>query len=188
VIGVRVKSERRNNMKKTICTIFCFAVVFYIFPVAAFANDFSNRAISVFQELRKLDQESRAAFMSGDRNFQEEKGQLFADKKDEFTSILKSLPREYCADPQMDLLREFIKTLIGTTDEYPTYVFAELYACDPDRVIKEILSLTPEDQKKIFDDLDWGFKNITYKVESLPNYKELKEKLNNLKSMIRPVR
>jgi hypothetical protein len=172
-------------MKKTVFTIFCFTVVFYIFPVTTFANDFSNRAISVFQELQKLDQESRAAFMSGDMNFQKEKGQLFADKKDEFTSILKSLPREYCADPQMDLLREFIKTLISVTDEYPTYVFAELYACDPDRVTKEILSLTPEDQKKIFDDLDWGFKNITYKVESLPNYKELKE---NLKSMIRPVR
>jgi len=172
-------------MKKTICTIFCFTVVFYIFTVTTFANDFSNRAISVFQELKKLDEESRAAFMSGDSNFQKEKGPLLAAKKDEFTSILKSLPREYCADPQMDLLREFIKALVGTTDEYPTYVFAELYACDPDRVTKEILSLTPEDQRKICDDLDWGFKNITYKVESLPNYKELKEKLNNLKSMIR---
>jgi hypothetical protein len=172
-------------MKKTICAIFCFTVVFYIFPVTTFANDFSNRAISVFQELRKLDEESRAAFMSGDRNFQKEKGQLLAAKKDEFTSILKSLPKEYCADPQMDLLREFIKTLISTTDEYPTYVFAELYACDPDTVTKEILSLTPEDQNKIVENLNWGFKNITYKIESLPNYKELKEKLNNLKSMIR---
>jgi hypothetical protein len=82
-------------------------------------------------------------------------------------------------------LREFIKTLIGTTDEYPTYVFAELYACDPDRVIKEILSLSSEDQKKICENLDWGFKNITYKIESLPNYNELKEKLNNLKSIVR---
>lgn len=159
--------------------------VSYILPVTTFANDFSNRAISVFQELRKLDEESRAAFMSGDRNFQKEKGQLLADKKEEFTGILKSLPKEYCADPQMDLLREFIKTLIGTNDEYPTYVFAELYSCDPDRVIKEILSITLEDQKKIVENLDWGFKNITYKVESLPNYKELKEKLNNLKIMIR---
>jgi hypothetical protein len=172
-------------MKKTICAIFCFTVVLYLFPVTTFANDFSNRAISVFQELRKLNEESRAAFMSGDRNFQEKKGELFAAKKDEFASIVKSLSKEYCADPQVDLLREFIKTLIGTTDEYPTYVFAELYACDPDRVIKEILSLTPEAQKEVFDDLDWGFKNITYKIESLPNYKELKEKLNNLKSMVR---
>jgi len=172
-------------MKKTICTIICLMAVSYIFPVTTFANDFSNRAISVFQELRKLNEESIAAFMSGDRTFQEKKGQLLADKKGEFASIMKSLSREYCTDPQMDLLREFIKTLIGIRDEYPTYVFAELYACDPDRVIKEILSLTPEDQREIFDDLDWGFKNITYKVESLPNYKELKEKLNNLKSMIR---
>ena len=173
-------------MKRTICAIFCLTVVFYIFPVTAFASDFSDRAISVFQELRKLNEESIAAFMSGDSNFQKEKGPLLAAKNNEFTGILKSLPKEYCADPQMDLLREFIKILIGSRDEYPTYVFAELYACDPDRVTKEILSLSPDDQKKIFDDLDWGFKNITYKVESLPNYKELKERLNNLKGMIRP--
>jgi hypothetical protein len=173
-------------MKRTICTIFCLTVVFYIFPVTAFASDFSDRAISVFQELRKLNEESIAAFMSGDSNFQKEKGPLLATKNEEFAGIMKTLAKEYCADPQMDLLREFIKILIGTRDEYPTYVFAELYACDPDRVTKEILSLSPDDQKKIFDDLDWGFKNITYKVESLPNYKELKERLNNLKGMIRP--
>jgi len=172
-------------MKRAICTIFCFTVIFYISPVTTFANDFSNRAISAFQEFRKLNDELRSAFLSGDSALISEKWKLFDASKDKFDNILRSLPREYCADPQMDLLREFIKTLLGTTDEYPTYVFAELYACDPDRVIKEILSMTPEDQKIIVENLDWGFKNITYKVESLPNYKELKERLNNLKSMIR---
>ena len=95
--------------------------------------------------------------------------------------ILKSLPGEYCANPQPDVLSEFIQTLTGITDEYPTYVFAELYACDPDRVIKEIQSLTGEDQKKIVENLDWGCKIMTYKIESLPNYKELMKKLDNLK-------
>jgi hypothetical protein len=180
-----VKSEGRNNMKKTICTIFCFAVVFYIFPVTTFANDFSTRAISVFQEFRKLNDEVRASFLSGDSAVLSEKGKLLETQKTEFTKILKSLPGEYCADPQIDLLREFIKTLIGTTDEYPTYVFAELYACDPEKITEEILSLAPEDKRKIVENLDWGFKIMTYKLESLPNYKELIKKLNNLKSIIR---
>lgn len=172
-------------MKKTICTIFCFVVVFYIFPVTAYAKDFTNKAISVFQEYRKLNEESRAAFMSGDRNFQKEKGKLLAAKTEEYNKILKSLPGEYCADPDQDLLSEYIKTMVGTSDEYPTYVLAELYACDPESVKKEILSLKPEDQKKVVEDLSWGFKNITYKVESLPNYKDLKEKLKAFKKMIR---
>lgn len=172
-------------MKKAICTIFCFAVVLYLFPITIFANDFSDNAISVFQELRKLNEESRASFMSGDTNFSKEKGPLLAARKDEYTNILKTLPKEYCADPQPDLLKEFINTLIGTTDEYPTYVFAELYACDPDTVTKQILALKPEDQKKIAEDLSWGFKNITYKIESLPNYKELKAKIKNLKDTVR---
>ena len=172
-------------MKKTICTVFCFTVVFYIFPVTTFANDFSDRAISAFQEYRKANDEIRNAFLSGDMASLAEKGELLETHKDNFTKILKSLPEEYCADPQTDLLREFIKTLISIRDEYPTYVFAELYACDPDRVIKEILSLTPEDQKKIVENLDYGFKIMAYKIESLPNYKELIKKLKNLKSMIR---
>ena len=172
-------------MKKTICTIFCFTVIFYIFPVTTFGSDFSDRAISAFQEYRKSSDAWRTAFLSRDMDAQRETGKLLETHKDIFTKILRSLPEEYCADPQEDLLTEFVKTLIGITDEYPTYVFAELYACDSDRVIKEIQSLTPEDQKKIVENLDWGFKNITYKTESLPNYKELIEKLNNLKSMTR---
>ena len=172
-------------MKKAMCTIFCLTVLFYIFPVTAYENDFSDNAITVFQELRKLDEESRAAFMSGNRDFQKEKGELLTATKDKYNKILKSLPGEYCADPQENLLKGFIQTLIGSNDEYPTYVFAELYACDPGKVEKEILSLEPEPKRKIFDDLEWGFKNIKYKIESLPNYNELKEKLKNLKSTIR---
>jgi hypothetical protein len=172
-------------MKKGICTLFCFMVVFFIFTANAFSSDYSSKAIPVFQELKKLDSEWGAAFMSGDAAAQKEKGKLLDAKKEEFTEILKTLSVEYCAAPQTDLLKEFIKTLVSITDEYPTYVFAELYACDPDNVTKEILALPLDDQKKICEDLNYGFKNITYKIEKLPNYKELKEKLDNLKKTIR---
>ena len=168
-------------MKKTMCAIFCFTVVFYIFTAKTFADDYSIKAISAFQEFQKASEEWSSAFLSGDSDLQKEKGKLLENTKDSFTRILKSLPEKYCAAPQIDLLREFIKTLISITDEYPTYVFAELYACDPDAVTKEILSLSSDDQKKIIENLDWGFKNITYKIESLPNYKELAGKLNKLK-------
>ena len=176
-------------MKKTICIIFFITVVFCNFSVTTYANDFHGRAISALQKMRKLSQEWSSAFLSGDSAMQREKGKLLAEHKDnEYAYILKSLPEEYCADPQVDVLKELMKTLIGTAnsgDEYPMYVFAELYACDPDRVTKEILSLTPEDQQLIVENLDYGFKNITYKVESLPNYKQLIKKLKNLKSMVR---
>ena len=172
-------------MKKTICAIFCSTVIFFIFHATACADDFSNKAISIFQEYLKLNNEWSAAFLSGDSSVQREKGKLLAAKKDEYSNILRSLPGKYCADPQIDLLREFIKTLIGTTDEYPTYVFAELYACDTDRVIMELMSLAPDDKRKIFEDLDWGFKNITYKIESLPNFKELSDRIKKLKKEIR---
>ena len=172
-------------MKKMICTIFCFTVVSYIFPVTTFADDFHKRAISGLQEFRKLNQEWSSAFLSGDRAVQSEKGKLLADHKaNELAYILKSLPKEYCSDPQVDVLKELMKTLISTAnsgDEYPMYVFAELFACDPDRVTKEFQSLTPEDQQIIVENLNYGFKNITYKIESLPNYKQLIKKLNALK-------
>lgn len=175
-------------MKKTMCAVFCFTVVFCILPITAFADDFSNKAISVFKEYRKASDEWSAAFLSGDSAVQKEKGKLLNAQEEEFKKILKSLPQEYCADPQTVLLKEFIKTLIGINDEYPTYVFAELYSCDPDGVTKEIQSLKPEDQIKIVENLTWGFKNITYKIESLPNYKELVENLDKIKKKYNPYR
>lgn len=171
-------------MKKTICTVFCFIPILYIFPVTTFSSEFSDRAISAFQEYRKTNDEVRNAFLTGDMASLGEKGKLLETHKEKFTKILKSLPGEYCADPQTDLLKEFINILTSITDEYPTYVLAELFACDSNGVIKEIQSLAPEDQKKIVDDLSYGFKNVTYKIESLPNYKELTKKLNKLKSTI----
>ena len=172
-------------MKKTIFTTFCITVVFSVFQLSAFANDFKSKAISAFQEFRKANDEWSAVFMSGDSDTRKEKGEQLTVCKDNFTRILRSLPGEYCADPDVDVLREFIKTLISITDEYPTYVFAEMYACDPDTVTKEIMSLSSEDQKKIVENLDWGFKNVSYKLKSYPNYKELTEKLDKLKSMTR---
>jgi hypothetical protein len=164
-------------------------VVFCLFSVTSFANDFHNRAISGLQKFRKLNEEWSSAFLSGDRAVQQEKGKLLAEHKDnEYAYILKALPEEYCADPQVDVLKELMKTLIGAAssgDEYPMYVFAEFYACDPDGVTEEILALTPEDQQIIVENLDYGFKNITYKIESLPNYKQLTKKLKNLKTMTR---
>jgi len=172
-------------MKGTVCTILCFAVVFCVFPNTSFANDFTDEAVAAFQAYRKTNNEVRTAFLSGDTASLREKGDLLEAHKENFTKILKSLPEEYCADPQPDLLKEFIQILTGITDEYPTYVLAELYACDSDRVIEEIQSLTPEQQIKIVDDLDWGCKIMAYKIESLPNYKELTKELNNLKSTTR---
>jgi hypothetical protein len=171
-------------MKKTILTIFCITLVSTIFPVTSFASEFTDRAILAFQEYRQTNDEIRNAFLSGDMASLGEKRELLETRKENFTHILRSLPGEYCADPQADLLREFVNILTNITDEYPTYVLAELYACDSDTVINEIQSLAPEDQKKLVDDLSYGYKNITYKIESLPNYKELSKKLDKLKNTI----
>lgn len=159
--------------------------VCFLFQVAAFADDSSDKAISVFKDYRKLNSEMGAAFMSGDMEAQKEKGALLDAKKEEFETILKTLARDYCAAPKADLLKEYINTLISITDEYPTYVFAELFACDPDNVTKEILALPPDDQKKICEDLSYGFKNIAYKIEARPDHKKLVEKLDNLKKTVR---
>lgn len=171
-------------MRKSVI-VFCFMAVCCVFQVAAFAYGSSDKAISVFKEYRKLNSEMGAAFMSGDAAAQKEKGALLDVKKEEFDGILKTLAVDYCAAPKADLLKEYINTLISITDEYPTYVFAELFACDPESVTKEILALTPDDQKKICEDLTYGFKNIAYKIETRPDHKQLVEKLDSLKKTVR---
>ena len=175
-------------MKKAACALFCIMVVSYIFSVTAFADDFGERAISAFQKYRTLNEEWTAAFLSGDGDVQGETGKLLTEhENNEFAFVLKSLPEKYCSDPRMDVLQEFMKTLIITANsgaEYPIYVFAELFACDPGGVKKGILSLPSEDQKVIIENLDYGFKNIAYKIESLPNYKDLVKKLDGLKKEV----
>jgi hypothetical protein len=171
-------------MRKS-CIVFCFLAVCCIFQVAAYADDSSDKAISVFKEYRKLNSEMGAAFMSGDAEAQKEKGALLDVKKEEFDTILKTLAGDYCAAPKADLLKDYINTLISISDEYPTYVFAEIFACDPESVTKEILALLPDDQKKICEELSYGFKNISYKIEVRPDYKQLVEKLDNLKKTVR---
>lgn len=176
-------------MKKMLGALFCMMVVSCIFSVTAFSGEFEDRAISAFQKFRELNEAWTTAFLSGDGAAQGEKGKLLAAHKDgELAYILKALPDKYCAGPRAEVLREFIKTIISTSnsgDEYPTYVFAELYACDPDGAVKEILSLTPDEQKVIVENLDYGCKNITYKIESRPDYGELVKKLDTLKNTIR---
>ena len=174
-------------MKKITRTIFCITVALCIFPVAAFSNDFSEHATSIFQELLKLNREAGMAYKDRTMaDFQKENGERMDYLNNvEVPKILNALPEEYCSEPQMDLLKEFMRTLIGVRDEYPSYVFGELYACDPDRIIKEIMSLPSEDRRTMYYNLDWGFKNIAYKVESLPNYSELVDKLENLGNVVR---
>ncbi len=184
-----VMSKRKNEYDKKIYGIFFFTIVFFICPYVSYVNDFSEKAILVFREQRKLNDEWIAAVKSGHNDLKNQKGELLqAHRENECTNILRSLEKEYCANPRNDLLKEFIETLINgwnSAYEYPDRVFAVLFACDPERLIKGIISLNSKDQKIICGDLDWGFRNITYKKEdSFPNFIKLTEKLNKLKSMI----
>ena len=174
-------------MKRTVCAVVCFWVVSCIFSVPAFAEDFNARAVSAFQKFRTLSEAWTNAFLSGGGAGQGDVGKELTDhENNEFAFVLNALPEKYCAAPNKDVLNEFMKTLIATANsgsENPIYVFAELFACDPDGVTKGIMSLTPEEQKVIVENLDYGFKNIAYKVESMPDYKKVTGKLEKLKKL-----
>lgn len=153
------------------------------------AGDFSDDAISVFQKNRKLNNDFRAAVESGPPEEVRLKGKIITDySENEYTQILRALAKHYCADPRDHVLGEFVATLVhsaGSAYEYPRYVFAELYACEPDHVTEAIRALKPADQKLAVGDLNWGFLNITHgKNDTFPNYKNLAGRLDKLKREI----
>ena len=102
-----------------------------------------------------------------------------------YIPALRSLEKKFCSDPNVDVLDEFIATLIHTSNsasEYPSYVFARLFSCNPDLIENRIGLLNSNDKNSILVTLDWGFKNITYKKEGVfPNFNSLQSRLIALK-------
>lgn len=107
-----------------------------------------------------------------------------AHRKSAYTPTLHSLEKKFCADPRLDVLDEFLATLLNTANsasEYPSFVFARLFSCQPDMIVNKILSLKVTEKSSVVNTLEWGFKNITYNKEDVfPNFQSLSDSLNKM--------
>lgn len=153
------------------------------FTPMIFSDNYASDAKRVFIEHRKLNNQFLATVGANDlADHKLKRSKLNAHSEAVYTDMLKSLEKQFCLNPRRDVLDEFIATLINTTNsvhEYPSLVFARLFACEPELILNKVNLLTPVDKKTVLLNLKWGFKNITYKNKrTFSNYKVLLDKLN----------
>ena len=86
-----------------------------------------------------------------------------------------------CKNKDRELLSEFFNVLISienSANEYPRWILGDVYLCQPDFVISVFKKLEKPHQRIIYNDLSFGFENVTYN-KKIPNYSKLKEKLES---------
>ncbi len=160
-------------------------IAFYSFSPMALADDYADDAKRVFIEHRKLNNHFLASVKSNNlEDHKVQRSKLKVHSESAYMPTLKSLEKKFCLNPQIDVLDEFIATLVNTTNsanEYPSFVFASLFACEPELIVNKVNVLIPDDKKTVLASLKWGFKNITYKQQDkFANYQVLLDKLNTI--------
>jgi len=108
--------------------------------------------------------------------------------EDVYNRILKDAKSIICNNGDGQLLSEYFQVIIKTrnsADEYPTFILGDIFICQSKLFIAEFKELSNEEKMIIYDTVEWGFKNVTWKKENaIPNYSSLNETLANLKNDI----
>lgn len=151
----------------------------------ALSADYAVKANFVFIEHRKLNSQFLATVGSDDiKDHKLKRMKLEAHSESVYAEMLRTLEKNFCLDPLIEVLDEFISTLLNTAnsaDELPSYVFAALFACQSDMVVNKLNSLNKDDRKSVVNTLEWGFENISYKKEdTFTNFQSLSNKLNKI--------
>lgn len=161
------------------------SIILLIFSPITLAIDYAVETNSVFIEHRRLNNQFIASVESGDiEGSRLKRSMVEAHRKSAYTPTLHSLEKKFCADPRLDVLDEFLATLLNTANsasEYPSFVFARLFSCQPDMIVNKIISLKVTEKSSVVNTLKWGFKNITYNKEDVfPNFQSLSDSLNKM--------
>ena len=109
--------------------------------------------------------------------------------EDVYNPILSDAKSIICNNGDVELLSEYFQVIIKTRNsaaEYPTFILGDIFICQSELFIVEFKKLSKEEKMIIYDTVEWGFKNVTWKKEdAIPNYSSLSEKLVNLKNHIK---
>jgi hypothetical protein len=99
-----------------------------------------------------------------------------------YTPLLDYLSEQFCSHKDSNLLNRFLDVMVInqlSANEMPSWTLGDCYICYPDLVISKIQSFSKEDREVLFNDLLFGFENVTWQKESqIKDYKVLNDKLN----------
>jgi len=145
----------------------------------------NSQVIPTFHKYKELNSQFIKSTQDNQKEQNKKRELVEAYMYHEYTKALNILEKEYCLNPNKDVLNEFISVLIATKNsayEAPSLVLGEIYICQPNSVLRNVTSLSKQNKNYIINTLDFGFKSATYNKESkITNYTELNDKLKSLK-------
>lgn len=173
-------------MSKTIIIVLC---AIFLFPFNLSADTSRDEIIEVFRKYIELNTEFVKSVSEDNpthKYYDEYRPKTETYAENRFNPILKDAAKLICDENDVQLINEYLKVLINTTnsaDEYPSFVLGQIFICDPELFTAQYEKLRTDEKDIIYDTLEWGFKNVTWKKEDkIPNYKLLKTILDSLKS------
>lgn len=128
--------------------------------------------ISVFGRYIELNEDFKSSVSSGKgisgKPYKVLRAEAEKYGEDAYNPKLELLKEMVCKHKDEELLSKFFEVLISTensADEYPTWILGDIYLCQSDLVILTFNKLEKAHQKIIYDDLSFGFANVTYNKE-----------------------
>lgn len=176
-------------MNKKIIIILC---AIFLIPSISLADSSRDEIIKVFRKYIELNTEFVNSVRSDSpthKYYDEYRPKAETYAENTFNPILEGAKTIFCDKKDVQIITEYFKVLINTTnsaDEYPSFVLGEMFICDSELFLIQYEKLKIEEKSIIYDTLEWGFSNVTWKKEDkIPDFKKLKGILNSLKSKTR---
>ena len=167
-----------------------FILIFLWCPATCFPQVSKSSIVNIFHEYVQL---NRIAMASAHKDSPSNKAhdelriavETYAENV--YNPVLKDAVSLVCDIKDKQILYEYFQVIVHTrnsADEYPIFVLGEMFICQTD-IFTEIYKKLPIGEKAtVYEAVEWGFKNITYQKESeLPEYSDLKQKLEQLKTL-----
>jgi hypothetical protein len=160
-------------------------VILFILLSACQAVTLNSQVIPVFQKYKELNTLFLESIKKNNNEQKAKREQVENYMYKEYTHALNLLKKGYCSNPNKKVLKEFISTLISTSNsayEEPSFTLGIIYICQPNSIIENVKALKIVNKKYIVDTLNFGFKNASYnKEKEIKDYAELVSKLAKLK-------
>lgn len=159
--------------------------ILFILLTACQAVTLNSQVIPVFQRYKELNTQFLESIKNNDNEQEIKRERVENYMYKEYTQALKLLKKDYCSNPNNKVLKEFISTLISTSNsayEEPSFTLGTIYICQPNLIIENVKALNAVDKKYILKTLNFGFKNASYNQEKeIKAYTKLVSKLDKLK-------
>ncbi len=139
-------------MYKLFGKVFLFGVVFMFTACFSQPEVYDREILPVFKKYNELNQKFLKTVDSDPVNHKKAREEVESYTMKEYNVALKLFEKEYCKNPQADVLDEFVAVLLSSTNsasELPAYALGVVYKCQQAQVMPKIDSMDKQQRQTL---------------------------------------